>query len=240
MLLQSPPRDEVVGVPPWTPPNEPERGARARSAVPPQVQPDIDWNRLVIGGWLPDTRRDTIEREATELLNNQMQVQDHVKEIIVFGRRASTCHVLLNPLPDSSAGQRISSWQTKAREAHIIKSSGKPCWLTAHKSPQRRYKNRITKHALDTLELLLGTGCRERLDCDWARQVIWLDDHRVAGLRQDGFGAAEAPHLVPHSHYDDRQQEEAIIYFHAARLAHASGKTVETVQRLLAKGDSQE
>lgn len=215
------------------------QGPRARSAVPNQAQPDIDWNRLVIGGWLQDTRRDTIEREAAQLLE-KIQVKDHMQEIIVFGRRASTCHVLLTPLPDSSARARISSWQTQVKNGFTLPSSSQSCWLTAHKSPQRRFKNRMTKHALDTLERLLGADCKDHLDCDWARQLIWLDDHRVACLRQEDLGVPAGPHLVHHHHYDERQKEQATIYFNAQRLAQVSGQTIEAVTTILAKDGGQE
>ena len=49
------------------------------------------------GTW---TLAETIEAE-TKVILRSMQIQDLVTETMIYGRRASTCHVLLTPLPEA-------------------------------------------------------------------------------------------------------------------------------------------
>ena len=77
------------------------------------------------------------------------------------------------------------------------------------------------------MEPLLGEGLSPRLDCDWVRQVLWIHDSRIASTRQDELAAG--PRTIPYSHYDEKQREEAIIYFQV------SGKTIDEVKAFLTK-----
>ena len=212
---------------------------RARSAAPfrrmtSDDAPLIDWNHLVIGGWGVDTRRDTIHAEATQLLE-KMQASDKVVEVIVYGKRSSTCHVFLQPLPEPDARQQILSWQAQFKDKFVLPSSGKPAWLTAHKSTQLRFKNRITKQALHLVQTLLGQGSTKQVDCDWARQLIWVDDCRVAGARIGDFDPEPNATLCEHNRRDDKLQQAASLHFHASRLARVTGKTVPDIQQFLAQ-----
>ena len=194
---------------------------------------------MVIGGWAPDTRRELIIQEATRIVET-MQVLDEVKDTIVFGKRSSTCHVLLKDLPEQAARERVFSWQKQHGDKHILPSSGKPAWFTAHKSQQGRFKNRITRRMLDCLEGPLGIEARTRIDCDWARQIIWLDDQRVATARPEDLGCESGTPSITHSIYNERQKEEITTHFHGPRLAACTGKTLEELQQLLAPKGAQE
>ena len=49
------------------------------------VDLEVDWNRLVIGGWHMDTRREKVEHEAKQLLQT-FGIADAVTDVIVYGR----------------------------------------------------------------------------------------------------------------------------------------------------------
>ena len=67
---------------------------------------EVDWNRLVIGGWHLDTRREKIESEARQLLQT-FGLHESVTDVTVYGRRASACHVLLQHLQTQEAKRRL-------------------------------------------------------------------------------------------------------------------------------------
>lgn len=216
--------------------------SRSHSELPNRSKPsteslEVDWNRLVLGGWDGDTRRDTIQKEASDLLDT-LQLKPQVEEVIVFGKRSSTCHVLLQKLPEQEARQRILTLQTQHRDKHTIPTSGNYVWLTAHKSPQLRFKNRITKKALQLIEMVTGRDSRDAIDCDWARQIIWVDDLRVASAHQSEIASPPDSHICRYVHYDPRLREEVPLFFNATNLVKSTGKTIEDIKGLLAQPES--
>lgn len=100
-------------------------------------------------------------------------------EVIVYGRRAFACHVLLDPMPTTAAKQRLGEWINKHEDTHIIPSPGKTAWLTPQKSAHKRLKNRATKHAANILQ---STASPEHLDISWNKQILWYKDLRVVAF----------------------------------------------------------
>ena len=189
---------------------------------------EVDWNRLIIGGWHLDTRREKVEAEAKDLLRT-LGIQESVKEVIVYGRRASACHVLLEPQPAATAKNRLGAWISQHKDKHLIPSSGQPAWLTPHKSAHKRLKNRATKHAASLLESTLSQHSPEQTDIDWNKQILWHKDLRVLA-----FSKADllAPTNIIHeaTYTDPRSGDELIFYIDLTRVAKITGKEVPALQ----------
>lgn len=210
-------------------PSRPRPGAHS----PPgdHVDLEVDWNRLVIGGWHLDTRREKIESEARQLLET-FDIQASVAELIVYGRRASTCHVLLQPLPAHEAKRRIANVQAQHKDKHIIPSSGKAAWITPHKSATKRLKNRATKHAATMLESLLDKAT-EPIDIDWNKQILWAHDLRVVAFRKSDLlqNSDEAIHQA--NYLDPRQQDDIPFFFDLSKLSKLTNKEIPEIQQAL-------
>lgn len=129
---------------------------------------EVDWNRLIIGGWHLDARREKVDAEARNLIKT-LGIQESITDVIVYGRRASACHLVMTSQPVAEAKRRMIAWQTQ----HTIPSSGKAAWMTPHKSDQKRLKNRATKYAANLLQPILDPASPEHLDIDWSKQILW-------------------------------------------------------------------
>ena len=196
------------------------------------ADPEADWNRLVIGGWHTDTRREKIEHEARQLLQT-FGIADAVTDVIVYGRRASACHILLRPLPSQDARRRLTECQTQHKDKHIIPSSGKTAWMTPHKSAHKRLKNRATKYAVNILEPLLDNTGKETLDIDWNKQIIWVRDLRVVAFSKTDLMMPPDNQAHQANYQDPRHQDVLPFFFDLYRLAKATGKEIPELKRVL-------
>lgn len=220
-------------------PAEPPRGHRAASAPPLHSralsQPsssDVDWNHLVIGGWLTDTRREQVEAE-TKALVQAMGIQTDVLEVTVYGRRASTSHVRLRALPDSEAKRRLLQLKADNLDKHTIHSSGKNAWLTQHKSAHKRFNNRATKYVKDTLQTLVSPSSADQIDVDWNRQILWLHDARVAASQSAALLAPSADQLETLIYSDSRSQDTITFHVNLTRISAATQIPVPTLKQAL-------
>ena len=194
--------------------------------------PEVDWNRLIVGGWHADTRRETVETEAKTLIQT-MGIQDAVLETIVYGRRATTCHVVLQSLPDTEAKKRMLTWQSLHKDKYTVPSSNKSAWLTPHKSAQKRFKNRATKYATDVLHSLVAPDSSTQVDVDWNKQILWLDDLRVASFQRLDLSHDKTDEIQDHVYHDPRSKEELTIHFNLTRLSTATAKEVVELKQAL-------
>ena len=220
-------------------PAEPPRGHRAASAPPLHSralsQPsssDVDWNHLVIGGWLTDTRRETVEAE-TKALVQAMGIQTDVLEVIVYGRRASTSHVRLRALPDSEAKRRLLQLKADNLDKHTIHSSSKNAWLTQHKSAHKRFNNRATKYVKDTLQTLVSPSSVDQFDVDWNRQILWLQDARVAASQAAALLAPSTDQLETLIYSDSRSQDTITFHVNLTRISTATQIPVPALKQAL-------
>jgi hypothetical protein len=220
-------------------PAEPPRGHRAASAPPLHSralsQPsssDVDWNHLVIGGWLTDTRRETVEAE-TKALVQAMGIQTDVLEVIVYGRRASTSHVRLRALPDSEAKRRLLQLKADNLDKHTVHSSGKIAWLTQHKSAHKRFNNRATKYVKDTLQTLVSPSSVDQFDVDWNRQILWLQDARVAASQAAALLAPSTDQLETLIYSDSRSQDTITFHVNLTRISTATQIPVPALKQAL-------
>ena len=92
--------------------------------------------------------------------------------------------------------------------------------------------------AIQIIETLTGQDPRDRIDCHWAPQIIWVDDLRVASTqRRDIFTDAQ---ICKYVHYDQGQREEVPTYLNSTHLVHSIGKTMKDIKDLLAQPESKE
>lgn len=200
--------------------------------APTSTSNDMDWNRLVLGGWHVDTRRETVEAEAKALLP-ALGLETGYRDLIVYGRRASTCHVLLHPLPEPEAKRRLLQLKMDNQDKHVFRSSGKYAWLTQHKSAQKRLNNRATRYAMELVKQMGGLSDSERLDIDWNKQVLWLDDLRVAAFHATDLLAPDADTIKALTYQDSRSQAALSFHINMTRLSSASHKSIPALEAAL-------
>lgn len=158
---------------------------------------ETDFNHIVLGGWPKDSARRTIEDDSWELLRRMTEVT--VQKLVIYGKRASTSHAYLPPLPPSEARTRFYELQQKYAKS-ITPAGGEPIWLSPSRPLETRMKNKATRYAWHKLQSIcaLKTTNPTQIssdDVDWSRQLIWLKDRRVL--------AATVPQLnmQPHERY---------------------------------------
>lgn len=238
-------RQRVSSAPPSSraplPPRDSSRAStlsptRPRATVPAahaaSVDLEVDWNRLIIGGWHLDTRREKIESEAKQLLQ-AFGIQESVNELIVYGRRASACHVLLHPMPEPDAKRRVLTWHAQHKDKHLIPSSNTAAWMTPHKSAHKRLKNRATKYAASLLQSILHQTNPDQLDIDWNKQIIWYRDMRVVAFHKSDLlpGPDPANHEVTYT--DPRNHDELSFLLGLRKLAKVTGEEIPALQQAL-------
>ena len=148
-----PPRPAPRGADPWVhsdpwqkagqvPGEKSPQGSR-RAASDPQPEgldmsfPDTNFNRIIMGGWLEDTKRAQIETECWEAIAKMELV---VPNIAVYGKRGRTAHLLLPELPMREAKSRFYDLQTKYSNKLSLGSSDRALWLAPSRTRERRLK----------------------------------------------------------------------------------------------------
>eukprot|EP00438_Fugacium_kawagutii_P007037 Skav230653 [mRNA] locus=scaffold2103:257131:258459:- [translate_table: standard] len=206
--------------------------------APASVLNDMDWNRLVLGGWHVDTRRETVEAEAKALLP-ALGLEAECRDLIVYGRRASTCHVLPHPLPEADAKRRLLKLKMDNQDKHVLRSSGKHAWLTQHKSAQKRLNNRATRYALELVKQLVGLSDSERLDVDWNKQILWLDDLRVAAFHATDLLAPDTAAIKALTYQDPRGDATLTFHINMTRLSSAAHKSIPALEEALSNSHAE-
>ena len=153
---------------------------------------------------------------------------------MAYGPRASTCHVLLQALPDSAAKQRLLQLKATNQDKHILASSGKHAWLTQHKSAQKHFNNRATKYAKDTLQTLVCQSAPEELDLDWNRQLYWLRDSRVAAPQAVALFAPQTDDIETLTYSDPRSSDTLNFYINLTRISKTTQVPIPALKQALA------
>ena len=116
----------------------------------------IDFCHLIFGGW-NDARRNTIQDEtwkAIRKIGTKMGHQLDVKQVMVYSARADVSHVYLNPTHDGDVKRALDAVTRFDKQLHL--SSGCPMWISVHKPPAVRYRNKATGNVLGKIKSLLG------------------------------------------------------------------------------------
>ena len=169
----------------------------------------------------------------TKALVQAMGIQTDVLEVIVYGRRASTSHVRLWALPDSEAKRRLLQLKADNLDKHTIHSSGKNAWLTQHKSAHKRFNNRATKYVKDTLQALVSPSSVDQFDVDWNRQILWLQDARVAASQAAALLAPSTDQLETLIYSDSRSQDTITFHVNLTRISTATQIPVPALKQAL-------
>ena len=136
---------------------------------------------MVLGGWPKDSARRTIEEDSWEVLRRMTEIT--VQKLAVYGKRASTSHAYLPPLPPSEARTRFYELQKKY-EKIITPTGGVPLWLSPSRPLEIRMKNKATRYAWRKLQSVCDMKEANPTqitsdDVDWSRQIVWLKERRV-------------------------------------------------------------
>ncbi|CAE7736685.1 unnamed protein product [Symbiodinium necroappetens] len=179
-----------------------------------------DQRSLIVGGWLADTRRLTIESEARDILEQPAfaPLVDTTK-LTIFGPRRSFGILRFN-CRDNETAQEVKKrmWEVvnKIREMKISlpstvgeQSEGKRVWASFLKTPEARKRSAmcsLTRRVVMQLARESRTETGEAInpnalevtnyDVDWATGTIWHGDLKVAS----------ATHRKNHSRSDDYVQ----------------------------------
>ena len=156
--------------------------ARVSPAPAHDTADEVNFNRIVIGGWRRDTPKRVIQEEGWTLARHMSEVQ--IDRLVVYGKRANTCQLFLSPqLPMWEAKSRFYSLQEKYSNA-AIPNGPEPKWLSPARPLASRLKNKATRHAWSRLQEVCNLKAEAPVnitveDVDWGRQVIWLMDRRA-------------------------------------------------------------
>ena len=146
-----------------------------------------------------------------------------VQKVIVYGRRAKVSHIYLQPIPFEESRMRFYA----IKDAHNEKStcsSGNAIWVTPSKSQAQRRRNRATRFAVNLPKKLCASrdDLIESMDFDMVKQIVWIQDRRVASGIRSGLREAADAKVVARRGRDD-QGEELTFHFSVANLSHVLG-----------------
>ena len=132
--------------------------------------------------------------------------------------------------------KRRDAWaecQAQHKDKHVIPSSGTVAWLTPHKSPQKRLKNRATKHAANIVESLLDKTHPETVDIDWNKQILWAHDLRVLTFNKPDLLVTSDGDIHQASYLDPRNSDEIPFFIDLCKLAKVTGKEIPNLKQAL-------
>ncbi|CAE7240353.1 unnamed protein product, partial [Symbiodinium sp. CCMP2456] len=165
---------------------------------------DEDKNSLIFGGWLPDTRRATIQNEAENILKDENFVNlVDSPSLVVFGPRRSFGLLRFKQRDqETSVALRARMWEvvTKIRQNKIILDStrgevgdGKAVWASFMKTPEARKRSAMCSLVRRVVMKLAALGKKEDgetfnaeaitpegYDVDWGTGTIWHGPLKLA------------------------------------------------------------
>ena len=174
-----------------------------------------DQRTLIVGGWLPDTRRAKIEEEAKTILEHDtIQPLIDAEKLVVFGPRRSFGMLRFQPRGDESPvdlkkrmwevvskirGGKFALPSTQGEHGH----GGKTAWASFLKTPEARRRSALCSLIRRVTMQLAGIGgdfkndsamSPESYGVDWGTGTIWNGElklgsatHRKDNNRGDDF-----------------------------------------------------
>ncbi|CAE7383615.1 Pfkfb3 [Symbiodinium natans] len=125
----------------------------ASSPIRREALRETEHSHVVLGGWAQDTRRATIEQDALKVIGLFPKGLSYDRYVI-FGQRASTCHISLHPLDSADAERNRFYLAQNAAGRRVQATGGDLIWVSPSRSPERRARNKITRAFLEKLEQL--------------------------------------------------------------------------------------
>ncbi|CAE7493615.1 unnamed protein product, partial [Symbiodinium sp. CCMP2456] len=165
---------------------------------------DEDKNSLILGGWLPDTKRAIIQNEAEAILKSETFVNlVDSTSLVVFGPRRSFGLLRFKQRDqETSVALRARMWEviTKIRHNKIALDStrgevgdGKIVWASFMKTPEARKRSAMCSLARRVVMRLAAIGKKEDgetfnaealtpegYDVDWGTGTIWHGPLKLA------------------------------------------------------------
>ena len=128
-----------------------------------------DRRTLVVGGFREDTRKQNIE-DYIKLMTQEVSIQ--VERVWCPFRRGSIGFVRFV--------SRDYMWRflDRFRGAPAVLPDGSTLWVTVEKTRAERAVSKTVGAAMRAL--IASSLPRERLDADYRRGIVWLDDVRIA------------------------------------------------------------
>ena len=195
------------------------------------AHPEVDYSHIIFGGWHIDTPRGQIDQDAWTFVRTwQQEHSRHVERLVVYGRRARTAHVYMKESAVEEARNRFYEIRDSYNE-RVRCHSGAFIWVSPSKSLARRQKNRATKHATDKLAELFRQrqDLLSTLDTDWARQIIWIQDRRVATGTVNTLNSATTDRTV-HRNWRDERGENLPFHFNISAISTMMGVPEQDVE----------
>ena len=207
----------------------------ASSPIRREALRETEYSHVVLGGWAQDTRRATIEQDALKVIGLFPKGLSYDRYVI-FGQRASTCHIFLHPLDSADAERNRFYLVQNAAGRRVQATGGDLIWVSPSRSPERRARNKITRAFLEKLEQLVikaGTSCEKvGLEADWTKQVMWIADQRVCAPKPEDL-CANPYEQVKASHFIDSGGLKHTHWFCVSRLSTILKLQLEVVANTL-------
>ena len=196
----------------------------------PTGSSETDFNHIVAGGWPEDTRRKVIDNDTWQICE-QFGPNVKINRVVVYGSRANTSHIYLCPLAEQEARERFYSLQQEHSGKFQSNVGGKPIWLSPSRTPERRAKNRSTRETLSRLQAVLQSDNPDELEVEWARQLIWYKDRRIATAKLGDIRSSSEDRVVRiHIPASNDSQEAGQFYVNVTLLAALTGKTASDIE----------
>ena len=160
----------------------------------------------------------------------KMGHQLDVKQVMLYSARADVSHVYLNPTHDGDVKRALDVVTRFDKQLHL--SSGCPMWISVHKPPAVRYRNKSTGNVLGKIKSLLGMPPRERNDrinISWRKQIVWVDNARVVACDVGELRKDENDMTQTHAVYDATTKEETCFHVNVMVLAEILGLSCDEV-----------
>ena len=193
-----------------------------------------DYNHVVIGGWPDGSKRDTIIQQTQKILATHTPALE-VTDLIVYGKRASSCHLFLNPVEHARALQRYEAIRQQLHDRHPAEGhpNGQRVWFTASKPRDVRMLHRRTMGARTLVETFLRKiGSSLEIEPEWSKALIWVDSKRIA--------AAECSTLMLPSNghktiavSTDSSQPQALYHFNVTALSNLTGAAEQDIEQAI-------
>ena len=208
----------------------PKKGSASSS---PTNSAETDYCHIVAGGWPEDTRRQILQDDTWHICN-KFGPAIKVERVVVFGSRANVSHIYLSQQAGDEAREIFYRLQQEHSRQFQSKVGGEPIWLSPSRTPERRAKNRCTREALNRLQRVLQPDKVETLEVDWARQIIWCKDKRVATGKMGDMRSSSQDRVV-HTQVSAGKdgQEAGHYYVNITTLAALAEKNASDVEVLV-------
>ena len=190
------------------------KGKGKPTNVPAQdATPDTDYNHVVLGGWAFDTLHRVIKSDLDRVVGAFTDAERaSISRQVVYGQRAWTAHLYLVEVDSLLARERFYALQ--AAHSNVYKTtSGCLIWLSPSRTPERRFRNKLTGMAGEVvLNLWPPALTKPAIEHNYNKQIVWVNGIRVAAISPGLLFAKKTSKLVSAQLADDSGEGQRFHY----------------------------